>query len=111
MDQIQFSDFAKVDIRVGRVIEVIDFPKARKPAYQMSIDFGPLGVKKSSAQITKFYKKEDIVNKLVLAVLNFPPKQIANFQSEVLVLGAMVEETEVVLIHPERDVPLGSKIA
>ncbi len=111
MNQITYPDFSKVDIRVGRVIDAQDSPKAKKPAYKLRIDFGPLGIKQSSAQITTFYKKEDLLNKLILAVVNFPPKQIADFQSEVLVLGALDAENQVILVHPERDVPLGAKIA
>src|ERR1700747_477113 len=90
MPQIGWEDFAKVDIRVGRIVQVDDFPKARKPAYQLRIDFGELGVKTSSAQITKYYDKADLVGKLVLAVVNFPPRQIANFFSEVLTLGVVL---------------------
>ena len=108
---ISYDDFAKVDIRVGRVVQVEDFPKARKPAYQLRIDFGELGVKTSSAQITKHYDKADLIGKLVLAVVNFPPRQIANFFSDVLTLGVVLGDGDIVLIHPERDVPLGSRIA
>src|SRR5919108_6402190 len=87
MPEITWDDFAKIDIRVGRIVQVDDFPKARKPAYRLRIDFGELGVKTSSAQITKYYDKADLVGKLVLAVVNFPPRQIANFFSDVLTLG------------------------
>ena len=111
MPEITWDDFAKVDIRVGRVVQVDEFPKARKPSYQLRIDFGELGVKTSSAQITKYYDKADLVGKLVLAVVNFPPRQIANFFSEVLTLGVVLGDGEIVLVHPERDVPLGSRIA
>jgi tRNA-binding protein len=90
---------------------VDDFPKARKPAYKLRIDFGELGVKTSSAQLTGRYKKEDLDGRLVLAVVNFPPRQIADFFSEVLTLGVMVGEGDVVLIGPDRDVPLGLRIA
>src|SRR6266508_3390533 len=86
MPEITYDDFAQVDIRVGRIIEVNDFPKAKKPAYQLRIDFGELGSKTSSAQITKYYDKADLVGQLVLAVVNFPPRQIATFFSEVLTL-------------------------
>ncbi|MBD2202845.1 tRNA-binding protein [Calothrix sp. FACHB-1219] len=110
MLQITYDDFEKVEIRVGKVIEVADFPKARKPAYKLWIDFGDLGVKKSSAQITKLYQPEDLVNKLILAVTNFPPRQIADFMSEVLVLGVVLDEGEVVLIQPDREVALGKRI-
>lgn len=104
-----WNDFQKLDIRVGRVVGVQDFPEARKPAYKLTIDFGPLGLKRSSAQITDRYTKEDLMNRLVVAVVNFPPKQIATFMSEVLVLGAM-EESGVVLLRPDHDVELGTKI-
>lgn len=112
MDTISYEDFAKVDIRVGRVIAAEEFPKARKPAYKLRIDFGPaLGVKSSSAQITKYYEPKDLVGKLVLAVVNFPPRQIATFFSEVLTLGVMLGEGDICLVHPDRDVPLGSSIS
>jgi tRNA-binding protein len=111
MPQITWDDFAKVEIRVGRIVAVDDFPKARKPAYRLRIDFGTLGTKASSAQITQHYTKADLLGKLVLAVVNFPPRQIATFWSEVLTLGVVVGEGDIVLVHPERDVPLGSPIA
>lgn len=107
MDQIAYADFAKVDIRVGRIVAVEDFPQARKPAWKLRIDFGPLGEKASSAQITTRYGKEDLVGKLVLGVVNFPPRQIANFFSEVLTLGIELGPGDIVLVHPDRDVPLG----
>ena len=110
MAAIAYDDFAKVDIRVGRIVQVDDFPKARKPAYQLRIDFGELGVKSSSAQITKYYDKSDLVGTLVLAVVNFPARQIANFFSEVLTLGVVLGDGDIVLVHPEREVPLGSRI-
>jgi tRNA-binding protein len=110
MKQISYDDFDKIDIRVGKVIKIEDFPNARKPAYKLWIDFGDLGIKKSSAQITKLYKKEDLTHKLILAVTNFPSLQIADFMSEVLVLGVVLNDGEVVLIQPERDVPLGKRI-
>ncbi len=110
MATITYDDFAKVEIRVGRIVQVDDFPKARKPAYQLRIDFGELGVRSSSAQITKYYGKSDLVGKLVLAVVNFPPRQIANFFSEVLTLGVVLGDGDIVLVHPEREVPLGSRI-
>jgi len=110
MPEIGWDDFAKVDIRVGRIVQVDDFLKARKPAYQLRVDFGELGVKTSSAQITKYYDKADLVGKLVLAVVNFPPRQIANFFSEVLTLGVVLGDGDIVLVYPERDVPLGSRI-
>lgn len=107
MAQITYDDFAKVDIRVGRIVSVDDFPQARKPAWRLRIDFGPLGEKNSSAQITRYYDKDDLVGKLVLAVVNFPPRQIANFFSEVLTLGIELGPGDIVLVHPDRDVPLG----
>lgn len=105
-----YEDFLKLDIRVGRIIEVEDFPKAKKPAYKLKIDFGELGIKTSSAQITKLYKKEDLYNRLVVCVVNFPPKKIADFVSEVLVLGVDDKEENVVLLQPEREVKVGNKV-
>jgi len=110
VDQISYEDFRKVDIRVGRIVQVDDFPQARKPAFQIRIDFGPLGVKSSSAQITTHYEKKDLLGRLVIAVVNFPPRQIANFFSEVLTLGVMLQDNEVILVGPDRDVPLGLEI-
>jgi tRNA-binding protein len=111
MDQISYDDFAMVDIRVGRIVHVDEFPQARKPAYKLRIDFGPaLGTKNSSAQIRKYYEPQDLIGKQVLAVVNFPPRQIANFFSEVLTLGVMLGEGDICLVHPDRDVPLGSPI-
>ena len=109
MNTITFEDFTKVDLRVGTIIEVNDFPKARNPAYQLNIDFGDLGIKKSSAQITKLYKKEDLLNKQIIAVVNFKPKQIANFMSECLVLGA-VKKNDVILLKSENKVPNGTPV-
>lgn len=111
MERISFEDFLRVDIRVGLVLRAETFPAARKPAYRLWIDFGPeLGVKKSSAQITALYRPEDLTGKLVLAVVNFPPRQVADFMSEVLVLGVDDAEGRVVLVEPERDAPLGSRL-
>ncbi len=107
---ITFEDFHKIDIRVGRIIEVLDFKEARNPSYKIKIDFGELGVMASSAQITKLYSKEDLFNRQIVAVVNFPPKRIAGFKSEVLILGAMKEDGEVILLQPEREAPLGDKI-
>ncbi|WP_290701927.1 tRNA-binding protein [Lacinutrix sp.] len=107
---IQFDDFTKVDIRVGTIIEVNDFPEAKNPAYQLTIDFGDLGVKKSSAQITTLYKKEDLLNKQILAVVNFPKKQIGKFMSECLVLGA-VDGKQVTLLNPEIPVKNGTTVS
>lgn len=107
---ISWDDFEKVDIRVGTILEVTDFPKAKKPAYQISIDFGELGIKKSSAQVTAMYSKEELMGKQVVAIVNFPPKQIANFFSECLVLGVYTDKKDVVLLQPERAVSNGWKI-
>ncbi len=108
---LSYADFQKVDIRVGRIVEVLDFPEARKPAYKLRIDFGPeLGIRKSSAQATKYYSKPDLLNRLVVAVVNFPPKQIGPFMSEVLTLGVPDGEGAVVLLVPEREVPLGGRM-
>ncbi|HNQ27022.1 MAG TPA: tRNA-binding protein, partial [Aquaticitalea sp.] len=96
---VTFDDFTKVDFRVGTITDVNDFPEARNPAYQLTIDFGPLGVKKSSAQITALYTKEELRNRQVVAVINFPKKQVAKFMSECLVVG-VVEENKVILLHP-----------
>ena len=111
MDQISYDDFAKIDIRVGRIMQAEEFPQARKPAYKLRIDFGPaIGVKNSSAQITTCYEPKDLVGKLVLGVVNFPPRQIATFFSEVLTLGVILGEGDICLVHPDREVPLGSPI-
>ncbi len=107
---IAFDDFLRVDIRVGRVLEALEFPRARKPAYQLRIDFGPLGEKRSSAQLTENYSRHELEGRLVLAVVNFPPRQVANYFSEVLVLGVPDEAGNVVLVRPERDVPLGGRM-
>lgn len=105
-----YDDFAKIDVRVGTIIEVNDFPKARKPAYQLKVDFGEeIGIKRSSAQITDHYTKEDLLNKQVLGVVNLPPRQIADFFSEVLVLGTD-SEGGVVLIKPDKEVKNGDKM-
>jgi tRNA-binding protein len=107
---IEFDDFLKVDMRVGRVIEVEDFPEARKPAWKLTIDFGEeIGTKRSSAQITN-YAREELEGRLVVAVVNFPPRQIGPMRSEVLTLGASDEAGRVILLAPDSDVPLGSRI-
>ena len=106
---ITFEDFAKVDLRVGTIIEVHDFPEARQPAYQLTIDFGELGIKKSSAQITTLYKKEDLLQRQIVAVVNFPNKQIAKFMSECLILGA-VKGSDVILLNPETKVKNGTPV-
>lgn len=107
---INWADFEKIDIRVGTIKAVNDFPNARKPSYQLSIDFGELGIKKSSAQITALYEKEVLMGKQVIAVVNFPVKQIANFFSECLVLGVYNEDNNVVLLQPSLPVKDGCKI-
>ena len=107
---ISWADFEKIDIRAGTIIEAHDFPAAKKPAYQLSIDFGDLGIKKSSAQITSLYTKEELMGKQVVAVVNFPVKQIGNFFSECLVLGVYNENNEVVVLHPSLQVKNGSRI-
>jgi tRNA-binding protein len=107
---INWDDFEKIDIRTGTILEAIDFPKARKPSYQLRIDFGPLGIKQSSAQITHHYQKEELVGKQVVAVVNFPPKQIANFFSECLVLGVYDENNQVILLQPGIPVKNGQRI-
>ena len=107
---IEFDDFLAVEMRVGRVVAAEDFPEARKPAWQLTIDFGPeLGTKRSSAQITE-YTREELEGRLVVAVVNFPPRQIGPFMSEVLTLGAADEAGNVILLAPDADVPLGSRI-
>lgn len=110
MEQITWKDFEKIELRAGTIVEVEDFPQARKPAYKLKIDFGELGVKRSSAQIKDLYKKEELLGKQVLAVVNFAPKQIATFISEVLTTGFYLASGEVVLLHPERRVPNGAKL-
>ncbi len=107
---INWDDFEKIDIRAGTITEVTDFPKAKKPAYQITIDFGELGTKRSSAQVTTVYSKEELIGKQVVAIVNFPPKQIANFFSECLVLGVYTDKKEVVLLQPERKVDNGWKV-
>jgi tRNA-binding protein len=107
---ITWDDFEKVDMRVGTITEVNDFPNAKKPSYQLTIDFGELGIKRSSAQITTLYKKEELIGRQIIAVVNFPPKQIANFFSECLVLGVYNKNKEVVLLQPSLKVENGDKI-
>jgi tRNA-binding protein len=107
---IEFDDFLKVDMRVGRIVEVEDFPEARKPAWKLTIDFGDeIGIKRSSAQITN-YSREQLQDRLVVAVVNFPPRQIGPVRSEVLTLGASDEDGNVILLAPDSDVPLGARI-
>lgn len=107
---VTFEEFAKVDLRIGTIVEVSDFPQARNPAYQLVIDFGDLGLKKSSAQITALYSKQDLLNRQIVAVVNFPKKQIAKFMSECLVVGAIKAE-DVFLLQPEYPVPNGTAVA
>ncbi|MDZ4071757.1 MAG: tRNA-binding protein [Sediminibacterium sp.] len=107
---ISWADFEKIEIRSGTILEVTDFPKATKPAYQLKIDFGPLGIKQSSAQITHHYSAAELVGKQIIAVVNFPSKQIANFFSECLVLGVYDHQNQVVLLQPERKVDNGQLI-
>lgn len=108
---ISFEDFTKVDIRIGTIIEVNDFPKARKPAYQLTIDFGDLGIKKSSAQVTTLYSKKELVGIKVNAVVNFKPMQIANFKSECLVLGIQNGDDVVLLKHSNSTVKNGEQVS
>jgi tRNA-binding protein len=105
-----YDDFLKIDIRTGRIISAEEFPEAKKPAYRLKIDFGPLGIKKSSVQVTKDYRPRDLVGRQVVAVVNFPPKQVANFVSEVLVLGVVPEEGRVILLKPDKESPPGKRI-
>lgn len=108
---LTWSEFERTDMRVGTIVEVNDFPEARKPAFQLTIDFGSeIGVRKSSAQITKRYKKEDLVNRQIVAVVNFPKKQIGKFMSECLVLGAVGEEGDVVLLAPDFKIENGLRV-
>lgn len=112
MTSIEWKDFSKIDMRVGTIINVEAFPEAHKPAYKLIIDFGEtLGIKKTSAQLTKRYTPESLLNKQIVAVVNFPPKQIATFMSECLVLGAVDADGNVVLMQPEASVKNGLKIA
>lgn len=110
METINWKDFEKVELRVGTIIKVDDFPEAKKPAFKLTIDFGEFGIRKSSAQITSLYGKEELIGKQVVGVINFPPKQIGPFVSECLTTGFPDEDGNVVLAQPERKVPNGSKI-
>lgn len=108
---VTFEDFQRVEMRVGRIVAAEPFPEARKPAYKLRIDFGPeVGIKQSSAQLTALYSREELVGRLVVGVVNFPPRRVAGFNSEALVLGAADAEGAVVLLHPERDLPPGARI-
>lgn len=109
---ITYDDFLKVDVRVGTIVAVDPFPEARRPAYKLRVDFGPeIGERKTSAQVTAHYRPEDLLGRQVAAVVNFPPKQIGPFRSEVLVLGALDEQRGVVLLQPDGEAELGSRIA
>ena len=110
-EEITFEDFLKVDIRIGTIIEVDDFPNAKKPAYQLRIDFGELGIKKSSAQITDLYTKEELLHKQVAVIVNFKPRQIANFMSECLVIGVYNKEGNVVLLQASKTIKNGEQIS
>lgn len=110
MEEITWSDFERVELRAGTIINVEDFPEARKPAYKLEVDLGELGIKKSSAQITALYTKEDLIGKQVIAVVNFPTKQIGSFVSEILVTGFYRENGDVVLAVPDKPVPNGAKL-
>lgn len=108
---ISYDDFTKIDIRVGKIIAVDDFPEARKPAYKLTIDFGgEIGIKRSSAQLPDQYTKDDLVGRQVLGVVNFPPRRVGPFESEVLTLGVPTGEGDCRLICPDTDVPLGGKL-
>lgn len=110
-DTISFDDFLKVDIRTGRVVDAQPFPEARKPAYKLWIDFGPeIGVRKTSAQITELYTLDDLIGRMVMAVVNFPPRQIGPFMSEVLTLGVADAEGRVVLLAPDHEAPVGARM-
>lgn len=110
MDAISWADFTKVELRVGTILQVLDFPEARKPAYKIKVDFGEFGIKWSSAQITKKYTKEELIGRQIMGVINFPKKQIANFMSEFLVTGFADENGDIVLAAVDMPVPNGSKL-
>ena len=110
MEEICWNDFEKVELRVGTILKVEEFPEARKPAFKLTIDFGEFGIKRSSAQITHLYSSEELVGRQIVAVLNFPKKQIANLMSECLVTGVPDQEGNVVLLTPDRAVPNGGKL-
>ncbi|MDI3339201.1 MAG: tRNA-binding protein [Sphaerobacter sp.] len=105
------EDFQKIDMRVGRIVAVEEFPEARKPSYKLTIDFGPLGIRRSSAGLKPYYQPEELIGRQVVCVVNFPPRRVAGFPSEVLVLGAMQADGRVVLLQPDREAELASPIA
>jgi len=111
MEQISWKEFEKVELRVGTIIKAEDFPEAKKPAYKLWIDFGELGIKTSSSQITALYKKEELIGKQVICVINFPVKQVANFKSEILTTGFVLDNDIVILAVPDKKVPNGLKLA
>ncbi len=111
MSRITIEDFERVEVRVGRILQVEEFPKARKPSYRLLIDFGPYGMRRSSAAVRPFYLKEDLVGRQVVAVMNFPPRRIADFESDVLVLGAVEQGGRIVLLRPDAEAELGARIA
>lgn len=111
MSPITVEDFERVEMRVGRILQVEEFPKARKPSYRLFIDFGPYGVRRSSAAVQPFYAREELVGRQVVAVMNFPPRRIADFESEVLVLGALEDDGRIVLLRPDAEAELGARIA
>ncbi len=110
METIAWHDFEKAELRVGTIIDAADFPEARKPAYKLTVDFGPFGIKRSSAQVTKHYTKEQLPGRQIVGVINFPPKQVANFMSEFLVTGFADENGDIVLASVDKPVPNGSKL-
>ena len=111
LPQISWEDFARVDVRVGRITRVEEQPRARQPSYRVWVDFGPqLGVRQSSAKLTRLYAREALLGRQVLAVVNFPPRQVADVRSEVFILGAMLDAQTVVLVQPEREVPEGTRL-
>jgi len=110
METINWSDFEKVELRIGTILEVLDFPEARKPAYKIRVDFGPYGIKWTSAQVTRHYTKEELTGRQILGVINFPVKKIAGFSSEFLLTGFADGNGDIVLTQPERNVPNGAKL-